>query len=265
MRVSPLSSSDLAELPSLQPDGWGDITNAFKFYTQQPFCFPVGLRSGEQLVGVGACVAHRTTAWLGHIIVHPAFRNRGLGKLITDHLIAIAKQQPRVETVLLLASALGAPVYLKCGFEVESDYVFYKGGSFQKASDENIVPCTGEYFSAVLQLDREVSGEDREQLLRIHQDRCMIRIVDGEVDGCYFPSLGDGLIIAKTPSTGEAFMKFRGVTDSRFAIPEQNVVATDVLLRNGFEPFLRGARMRLGKKINWHPERLYNRIGGNLG
>lgn len=265
MHVTPLLPSDVEQLRTLQPEGWGDITNAFNFYLTHSFCFPVGFWAGKQLVGVGSCVVHRTTAWLCHIIVHPEFRNRGLGTLITDDLIAIVKQQPHIETILLLATKLGAPVYQKCGFEVESDYVFYKGELFGDSNDETIVPCTADNFSEVLQLDRKISGEDREQLLRIHHDRCLIKMVDGKVDGCYFSSLGDGLILAKTASTGEDLMRFRGATESRFVIPEQNTAATDLLLKNGFESFLRGTRMRLGKKIDWHPERLFNRIGGNLG
>jgi GNAT superfamily N-acetyltransferase len=265
MLVAPLSSSDLQLLPALQPQDWGDITNSFTFYIYKPFCFPIGIREDERLVGIGAVIFHGTTAWLCHIIVHPEFRNRGLGKLITGELIAIAKQDPRIETLLLLATKLGAPVYQKCGFEAESDYVFYKGSTFEGNTVDDIVACTDIHFSEVLQLDRKVSGEDRAQLLEIHRDRCWIKTVDGKVDGFYFPSLGDGLIIAKGTATGEALMRFRGVNDGRFVIPEQNVAAADFLLRNNFEPFLRGTRMRLGRKIDWHPEGLFNRIGGNLG
>jgi hypothetical protein len=166
---------------------------------------------------------------------------------------------------LLVATQLGAPVYRKSGFEVESEYVFYKDGAMPTEIPKGIVRCTDEYFAEVLKLDEKISGEIRTQLLELHRDNCWVKIVDHEVDGFYCPALGDGLIIAQSPATGLELMVMRGQCETKFIIPEQNTAATDVLIKHGYQPFLRGTRMRLGKKILWRPEGLFNRIGGNLG
>jgi ribosomal protein S18 acetylase RimI-like enzyme len=190
MRIEPFRESYLDQLPSLRPEEWGDLAPSFAFYLKQPFCHPICVIENEQIVGVGACVIHRTTAWLCHIIVHKDQRNRGIGKQITDDLIVRARKNSSVETLLLLATQLGAPVYRKSGFEVESEYVFYKDGAMTAEIPKGIMRCTDEYFAEVLKLDEKISGEIRTQLLELHRDNCWIKIVHHEVDGFYCPALG---------------------------------------------------------------------------
>ena len=264
MNISPLLASDLSQLPTIQPDGWSDIRKSFEFYLQHSFCNPVAVREGQEIIGVGSCIIHRSTTWLCHIIVHPEKRGVGIGKFITHQLIAIVEKVSTVKTILLLATKLGAPVYRKSGFEVESEYIFYKDGEIQ-GKDSDTALCNDEQFDQVLALDRKISGEERSLLLSLHKHECLVKLVDGKVAGCYFPALGDGLIISQSPSVGLDLMRLRAQREARFIIPEQNTVAAKFLLQHGYRSFLTGTRMRLGKEIAWRPECLYNRIGGNLG
>lgn len=264
MIISPLQPGDLSQLAAIQPDGWTDIRASFEFYLQHSFCHPVAVREGQEIIGVGSCIIHPSTAWLCHIIVHPEKRGIGIGKFITDQLIAIIEKVSTVKTILLLATKLGAPVYRKSGFEVESEYIFYKDGEIQEM-DSGTTLCSDGQFDQVLALDRRISGEERSLLLSFHKRECVVKLVDGKVAGCYFPALGDGLIISRSPSVGLDLMRLRAQREVRFIIPEQNVVAARFLLQHGYRSFLTGTRMRLGKEISWRPECLYNRIGGNLG
>jgi hypothetical protein len=264
MKIEPFSSNDLRQLPALQPEGWGDITVPYSFYLQHPFCFPFSAIEGMKLVGIGTCVVHHRSAWLCHIIVHNDERNKGIGKGITDHLIHHARQLS-CETISLIATALGAPVYRKAGFEVESEYVFYKGGAFSSEIPADIIRYAGRHKDLILALDKEVSGENRSQLLSMYLTDCWIVSGNDQVDGFYLPSLGDGVIIAKTPSAGKALMLLRAKEQTRFCIPEQNFVASDFLVDHGYQSYQRGTRMYMGKKLNCTLGYIYNRIGGNLG
>lgn len=120
MRVQPLNHNDLNSLPGLQPDGWQDITPSFEFYTRSSFCFPLKIISDDKIVGIGTTIIHHDVAWLAHIIVQKDYRKKGIGQLITERLVDSLKPM-NCETIYLLATDLGAPVYEKAGFETETE------------------------------------------------------------------------------------------------------------------------------------------------
>src|SRR4051812_10958260 len=64
------------------------------------------------LLGTAASIGFGPTGWLGGITVAPGARGRGLGRDLT--LAALEALGPR-ETVLLLASDLGRPIYDRLG------------------------------------------------------------------------------------------------------------------------------------------------------
>lgn len=78
---------------------------------------------GNQVVGTGVSVLFTNTAWLAHIIVDPGCRNRGIGGAIVDHLLNDLDSRS-VDTVLLIATKIGEPVYRKKGFLDVCEYVF---------------------------------------------------------------------------------------------------------------------------------------------
>ena len=71
------------------------------------------------ILGTAASIAFGPTGWLGGITVTPEARGRGLGRELTE--AAMEAFGPR-ETVLLLASALGRPIYDRLGFVAEGEY-----------------------------------------------------------------------------------------------------------------------------------------------
>ena len=91
----------------------------------QVLCFPFKASIENKIVGIGTTILHHETAWLAHIIVHPEYRNRGIGKMITQALVDHSYSKGR-KTIYLIATELGLPVYRRLGFESETEYTIFK-------------------------------------------------------------------------------------------------------------------------------------------
>ncbi|MEP7265617.1 MAG: GNAT family N-acetyltransferase [Bacteroidota bacterium] len=266
MEIEILHHSDINLISELQPAEWYDIMPTIDYYTKTDFCFPIKITIDKKIVGIGTAIIHNDIAWLGHIIVHPENRNQGIGKLITQTLIDIV-QLKNCDTIYLIATELGEPVYKKSGFETETEYLFFKDiktvGAF--TIFKNIVAYTDNFSNQLSHLDKQVSGEDRMFHLEQHLSGGFIYLQDDIVKGFYLPTFGEGLISAITDSAGLELMKLRLTTKETASFPVDNVTATEFMHQNNFKEYKTAKRMRLGTKKNWKPAYIYNRIGGNLG
>jgi predicted N-acetyltransferase YhbS len=72
-------------------------------------------RQNDTIVGFGAAIDYRAFAYIGSMAVHPLMQQRGIGRLILEHLLA-QLVAGGCSTVLLDASRDGAPLYERCGF-----------------------------------------------------------------------------------------------------------------------------------------------------
>jgi N-acetylglutamate synthase-like GNAT family acetyltransferase len=264
LRLFPLLSSDLHDVRALQPEGWGDIMPHIEFYIQSPFCYPIKVVVDNKLIGIGTTIIHTDTAWLAHIIVSVENRNQGIGKLITESLLQSALTQG-CTTVFLIATALGAPVYSKSGFQTEGEYVFLKELNVPSGFEKDTRSYSNHHKKEILEFDRRVSGEDRSKILQSHLKNAHIVLSQNRIEGYYLPSLGEGLIIADNFDAGIALLQRRIVVEQRVVLPAENKPAIAYLLQHGAKEFLRGTRMWYGQKKSWNPSKIYSRIGGNLG
>lgn len=131
MVIDLLQQQDLEQVGYLTPEGWDDLEVHFAYNLQAAFCVPVKAVIDEQLAGLGNIIYNADTAWLAQIVVHPGFRNRGIGKAITGALLDLIDRQ-RYATVLLDATDLGFPVYHSYGFEVVSHHMHFMGTTHSK-------------------------------------------------------------------------------------------------------------------------------------
>ena len=265
MDINFLEKSDVQQIINLQPPGW-DIMSIIDFYIKADFCFPFKVTNDKNIIGIGTTIIHNDVAWLAHIIVLPDYRNQGIGKLITQTLVDKAHAE-QCETIYLLATELGEPVYKKIGFQTETEYVSFKGEKINDAleADEYIEPYANAFRNQISILDQLVSGEDRMFHIDQHLSSGFVCLHDNDVMGYYLPTFGDGLIIAKDAVAGEALMKLRLTTKDFAVFPVENVPATAFMEKHNFTSFRTQKRMRFGKKRDWQPANIYNRIGGNLG
>lgn len=266
MTILPLETKDLPQLKELQPPDWPDIIPPIEFYLRHHFCHPMKITEGNRIVAIGASYFHQDTVWLAHIIVHPGERNRGLGLTMTEGLVNSVKATG-TETIFLVATALGEPVYLKAGFVTEGEYIFFsrEGTIDHLITDEHLQPYNDDHRSGILKLDMQVSGEQRERAMQEHLPHALVYTSTKGVEGFYLPTWGDGLIIADHPAAGKALMQERMRAHDKAVLPADNRDGILFLEDNGFKEVKRAKRMRLGKQRSWQPHKLYNRIAGKLG
>lgn len=266
MHIEPFTPTDLTSLADLQPVGWPDIRQAYSFYVNSPFCFPIKVVVDTNIVGIGSSIIHQHTAWLAHIIVDSKHRNKGIGGRITQSLVE-SLQTKDCQTINLIATDLGAPVYEKIGFETQTHYLFFthltSDPSWQMSP--HIFPLTPLHKEQIASLDRQVTGEERMILLEPYLRSGYVYQDKKGVEGFYLPALGEGLIIAKTNVAGIELLKMRLLTKDNAAFPVDNLEATRFLYQHNFKEVRVAKRMSLGKKRPWLPTSLFNRIGGNLG
>jgi N-acetylglutamate synthase-like GNAT family acetyltransferase len=266
MDIQKFEHSDINFISDLIPIGWEGAIPTIDSYTNTNFCFPIKVSIDKTIVGIGTTIIHDGTAWLAHIIVHPDFRNQRIGKIITQTLVDNSYSKG-CDTIYLLATELGEPVYKKIGFETETEYIVFKkeGTNESFENPENIIAFNNDFKNQILNLDRQVSGEDRIKLLDQHLSDGFLYLQDNKTQGFYLPNLGDGLIIATTNSAGQELMKLRLKSKDFASFPIDNSSATEFMRQNNLNEIRIQKRMRLGKKRNWQPRSIYNRIGGNLG
>lgn len=264
MKIEPFTSSDIPLLSPLQPEGWLPLGPYYQFYATAPFCHPVKCTIDGRLVGIGSCIRHRNTGWLGHIIVAAEYRRQGIGTRVTKWLMDYLTGEWGMKTLHLVATPMGEPVYRQLGFQRISDYVFMRGGRTLDTPVET-VPFSHALKDAALALDAAASFEDRSELLEPHWAEGRFIQNNGTLEGFYLPTLGEGYILAASPDAGLALMRLKHRTGSIAVVPELNSIAVRYLTASGYSEYRRGIRMTYGEPLPWRPEMIYGRIGGNLG
>jgi len=263
-----VTHADMESIRDLQPEGWSDITEAFKYYISYEFCRPIKVVIDDKIIGVGTSIMFENTGWLAHIIVHKDYRNKGIGYKIVENLLnhLLIKS---ISSVLLIATELGEPVYKKAGFRVISDYIFLKSDQpwRENSTSKKIMPFRVNYYADITKLDKRISGENRESLIEKHLDNSLMYLDNEGLSGFYLPNLGEGLIIADNSLAGIELMKAKySEKADKAVIPSENQIGLDFLKKNGFVlSETKGKRMIRGEDINWKPECFFSRIGGNYG
>ncbi|MDX2285470.1 MAG: GNAT family N-acetyltransferase [Bacteroidia bacterium] len=262
---APFTPADLELLPPFEPPGWGDLQPRFQWYLSRAACMPVKALFEGRMAAVGAAILHADTAWLATIITHPDLRGRGLGTALTQHLIRLIDRS-RYASIYLEATDEGYPVYLKLGFVLEMESVLFQGEQpgLVRPEPAALEPFSARYTAPLLELDREVSGEHRREVLLPHLPDTQLYIQQGELLGAYWPTLGEGMIQARTAAAGQALMLRRLRDTSRASAPVANETAI-AFWSHYLTPLRRARRMVLGPSRPWRPEWVYNRISGQLG
>jgi len=264
--IKPFQPEDLAQLKELQPQDWPPLEPIFNFYLDSPFCYTVKWDLQGVLAGTGVAVSYRDSAWLAHIIVHSRYRKQGIGRGMVAHLLEYL-QLKGIPKVSLIATDLGYPVYLKEGFQVDSEYqVFQKDTLLIPQPSEHISPIRPEQHEELLKLDFRLCGEGREELLKPHLRQSLGYWDKDRLCGYYIPTLGEGCILAETEEAGLALIRQKcSAPFGRQVLPVENKKAVDFLETMGFQGQHRLKRMSWGRPVEWFRDSHYSRIGGNFG
>lgn len=265
MQIQPFEYKDIPNIADLTPEKWNDIRPSFTFYLESPFCFPIKVTLDDQIVGLGATIVHNDIAWLGHIIVHPEQRGKGIGKQITQALVDIAKQK-NCETIYLIATHLGFPVYEKKGFLIETEYLAFKDIALEKSSvSPRIIPYSQTFKAAIASIDKITTGEKRMMHLESFLETGYVYKHNDQIQGFYLPDLGEGLIVAMNASAGIELLKLHLQHTDKLVFPKENLEARDFLYHNGFKEYDIVKRMRIGHHRALQLENIYSRVSGSIG
>jgi len=266
MTILPMELADTAGLAVLQPEGWGDIVEPFRYNVASPLCQPLKAVIDGAIAGVGTSILNGSTAWLAQIIVHPQYRGRGIGTAITKALID-GLDNSIYKTILLDATDAGYAVYCKLGFKVIAEHYHFTGTRYNGPlhRPDAVLPLVPAYREDVLALDSLASGEDRSAILLEHMAASVLYMADGRVAGAYFPGLHKGLVIAHDARAGIELMKLRLMEKDSCMVPSGNSAVSTFLQSIGYTLVSTSRRMSLGADINWRPDMIYNVTGGARG
>jgi predicted N-acetyltransferase YhbS len=236
---------DWRRLLSLQPDG----------------CF-VATSKSEVVGSVTTTTYGSTLGWIGMMLVHPDYRNRGIGtrlmRLALDYLDACA-----IACVKLDATPAGQPVYEKLGFIMEETLTRF----MRPANDANQTTL-GKFASArrlnnadwpsVELIDTAAFGASRDTLLRGLERQSRATLVwteNGCVTGYGMLRSGShadylGPLVSSDNRIGvalaSALLASGGKRPVIWDVPDRCTTAKEVAQRSGFMPRRILTRMRRG-------------------
>jgi GNAT superfamily N-acetyltransferase len=276
MNIQPMTMQELeAAITVASSAGWGDQRPIFSFYAQHPHCLPFLAKVDGSIVGTAVAIQRGPVGWIGHVIVLPAYQRQGIGAALTRAVMQHLEAQG-CESLLLIATDAGHPVYEKLGFSVETSYQFMKGPATTTfAASTRLRPARETDLAAICQLDREVTGEDRSPQLRAFVLSGFV-LVDERTEklaGFMLPTpWGEGPGVALEPADGHLLLEIRRAiagrsetTEVMMALPSENRAGQAYLKQQGFTDARRGARMFRGKPVQWQPQAVWSRFSGAMG
>lgn len=257
--LSPLQPDDIEALGRLEIEEWSDVAAVQRFYLSKPFCHTVKASMGGRIVGIGTAIQSREVGWIQDVGVAGNCRRKGIGGAVVECLVEHLKAEG-CRTVLLGASEMACSLYSRLGFKVDTEYVTFVGdleipsaGGF----GEHIRPSSPGDEKAIVDLDREICGEDRGTELREKLEHSFVYVDDGVPRGFYFPFVRGGLVEAVDRSAGLELMGFKTMNTKKAVVPRENVPAIVHLIKNGYRQLEREIRMYHGEPFRWRPDCIY--------
>jgi GNAT superfamily N-acetyltransferase len=265
--IRKIEKEEIPLIRNLTPPEWNiDLGKVYNQHFYQDYFYPAVAILDFEIVGTGIAVVNDNSTWLGTIIVKENYRNKGIGKAITNHLIdhSIAKD---IDKIILAASDLGLPVYRKIGFEHDINYLFFKTENPIKKG--TVSKCISEInedeYDRIFELDYAITGEKRKKLITLSL-KTGIKFKDKFIKGYYLPDFGSGLIIADSEIAGLELLQYRLSRDtSPICVPETNITAIGYLKSINYFQYFKTPRMYLNKNVKWDPGKVYSRGCGYLG
>jgi GNAT superfamily N-acetyltransferase len=213
------------------------------------------------VIGVACCAAFATSGWIGALGVAPEARRRGLGSALTEAAVRWLRERG-ANTVLLYATEAGRPVYERLGFVAEERAVAWRGVAgaapplqLQRLGDAD--------RGRLRELDLATTGERRDAVLDSIHPLAGVGASGGPhaLAGYAIASpWGAGTAIAAmAPEIGVGLMAAAtsGPAAGTLIVPDGNLAALDALHAWRFVRLNDALRMRLGRPVEWHPERQF--------
>jgi GNAT superfamily N-acetyltransferase len=265
--------------------GWRDRHDFYEIALRAPTCQAlVGTLEGR-VVATGLGTVSLPVGWIGAIVVTAEEQRRGIGRAVTEE-ISVRLRAAGCETLSLVATEAGRPMYERMGFRVATYYHQLQGEHL----DERPVPPAGARvrplhpadLPAVFELDRTATAEDRSAVLAavaaaggwILEEEgtdgsgagC-----DGGLRGFLLPTeRAYGAVIAPSPEDGIYLLNLRRHLVApgahvRAGVPDEHEAGWRELEARGWEETWRAPRMLLGPDVPWRPDWIWGQINSAMG
>ena len=146
----------------LRREGWGERLEFFQSVLGWPAVHTFVADRDGAVIGTGVASTHGSVGWVGTIFVDSAYRRVGLGGALTRVVIEDLEARG-CETLALIATPMGRPVYEREGFRVVDNHVRLsaEGRPEDDPPDPRLRPYAEADRAAILDLDAYATGEDR--------------------------------------------------------------------------------------------------------
>jgi GNAT superfamily N-acetyltransferase len=288
--MTPFDVAPAADL--LQRGDWGPrgARHAFfAFAVDLPTCRPIVAEADGEIVGTGVGTANGGVGWVGTIFVDAAQRGRGLGRALTEAVIGDL-EEAGCSTLVLVATALGRPVYERLGFEAQGWYQTVEAPGLPGTTIPvpRTAPITARDLDEAAALDAIATGEDRSVLLRAvfasagsdpgwALPAAASAAADTAADDAarldaflLRPVWGGGATIARSTDAALAVLDHRrrlvGPTRNvRAGLLTDNEEGLERLRAAGWQDGWRALRMARGAPLLWHPDMIWGQLNFALG
>jgi predicted N-acetyltransferase YhbS len=242
------------------------------------------------VVGTAMTVAFGRTAWIGGVVVSPAWQRRGIAGALTERVLEVALD--KAETVQLLAVGPAHRLYDRLGFVDEGTYGTWTLPPSQRAAGRLSNRCTrhadpaprspgaSEIVSCV-EVDGAATGERRQPYFHRIGDIIGAGLTDvalmptgggkrGTVPAGYAAQLpwGAGPIVATDPGAGARLVRnlLAAKPTARIEFPDANEASLALIRELGLTRVDDDYRMRVGPPVaGFHPEFIYKVLTPSVG
>ncbi|KFN02865.1 GNAT family N-acetyltransferase [Bacillus clarus] len=183
--VDRLSIEKLEEIVVLSSCiGWDYSLEEIETILNSGIVYGVWNERGELVASAAIILYGEKLASIGMVIVHPNYKGRGIGKMITEACIRrVSEKTP----IMLIATEDGKPLYEKLGFQVVSHVSKYICNEYSKSpkyerNTEYIFNCEEKDLKEIAKIDEMAFGVNRRRFLkcRIKQSQQCVVAKDKE-------------------------------------------------------------------------------------
>ncbi|MFD6507402.1 MULTISPECIES: GNAT family N-acetyltransferase [unclassified Bacillus (in: firmicutes)] len=183
--VERLGANDIPCLVGLsEVIGWDYSLEEIEIILNSGIIYGVRNEKGEVIASAASILYGETLASIGMVIVHPKYKGRGIGKMITEACIgSVSEKTP----IMLIATEEGKYLYEKLGFQVVSHvskYICIEYNSACKGGEdkEYIFNYEEKDLIEIIKIDKAAFGANRSGFLknRIEQSQQSIVLKNKE-------------------------------------------------------------------------------------
>ncbi len=251
---------------------WGDRRVFFGWAAEHAEAHPFVAEIDGALVGTAVGTRNGATGWVGSVFVDAAHRGRGVGGALTDQVIG-ALEATGCETLLLVATTAGQPIYERLGFRYDTEYHAIEADGLD-TGEPALAPWQPADLPSMVELDAAATGEDRSHLLRgfaSPTSATTFRGADGDLRGFVVRApWGGGATVALSTDDGVRVLEGRRRAAGpgarvRAGLLAENEAGLERLAALGWRPSWTGPRLIRGRPLEWQPTRIWGQFNFALG